>query len=65
METKKHYQAPRVLRQVEVSPETSLLATSIVDESLEILSDGQKVTDIDASGTGTGGFDWNNKWKWE
>ncbi|MBO6168685.1 MAG: hypothetical protein J6O51_01805 [Bacteroidales bacterium] len=65
MKTTRHYQAPRVLKEVEASLETSLLAASIVDESLEILSDGQKVTGIDASGTGTGGFDWNNNWTWE
>ena len=62
MKTRTHYQTPRVLKEVAVQLEADLLAASIVDDSLSIISDGQEVTDIDAS---SGDFQWNEKWNWE
>ena len=62
MRMKRHYQTPGVLRKVTVLLEGDLLAASIVDESLEIISDGQEVVDIDASSSE---FGWNNHWEWE
>ncbi len=62
MNKTRRYQAPVVLKRVTVLLEGDLLAASIVDESLEIISDGQEVVDIDASSSD---FGWNNQWNWE
>ena len=62
MNKTRRYQAPVVLKRVTVLLEGDLLAASIVDESLEIISDGQEVVDIDASSSE---FGWNNHWEWE
>ena len=62
MNKKQTYQTPRVLKEVSVLLERDFLGGSIVDDSLEIISDGQDVTEIDAGGTD---FDWNSQWEWE
>ncbi|MBQ3766787.1 MAG: hypothetical protein II874_08640 [Bacteroidales bacterium] len=58
----KHYQTPRVLKEVDVLLERDFLAGSIVDDSLLIVSDGQEVMEVDAASED---FDWNNNWEWE
>ena len=62
MKTRKNYQTPGVLKDVSVQLERDFLKGSIVDDSLMVISDGQKVNDIDA---GSEDFDWNNRWEWE
>ncbi len=62
MKTNRHYQTPMVLKEVSVLLERDFLGGSIVDDSLEIISAGQEVTEIDAEGTD---FEWNSTWEWE
>ena len=62
MKTNRHYQTPVVLKEVTLQLETDFLKGSIVDDSLLIVSDGQDVTEVDASSED---FDWNNSWEWE
>ena len=62
MKTNRHYQTPVVLKEVTLQLETDFLTGSIVDDSLLIVSDGQDVTEVDASSEE---FDWNNNWEWE
>ena len=62
MKTNRHYQTPVVLKEVTLQLETDFLKGSIVDDSLLIVSDGQDVTEVDASSEE---FDWNNNWEWE
>ncbi|MBQ9174316.1 MAG: hypothetical protein IJ161_11360 [Bacteroidales bacterium] len=52
---------PSILREVSLDSEASILAGSIVDQ-FEIISAGQEVHDIDASGEE---FEWNDNWNWE
>ena len=65
MKTRRFYQTPKVLKKVCLLVEEDLLVGSIADSSVEIVSDGQAVTDINASSFGEGGFEWNNNWTWE
>ena len=62
MNKKQTYQTPTVLKEVSVLLERDFLEGSIVDDSLLIVSDGQDVTEVDASSED---FDWNNSWEWE
>ena len=62
MNKKQTYQTPTVLKEVSVLLERDFLGGSIVDDSLLIVSDGQDVTEVDASSED---FDWNNSWEWE
>ena len=62
MNKKQTYQTPVVLKEVTLQLETDFLKGSIVDDSLLIVSDGQDVTEVDASSED---FDWNNSWEWE
>ena len=61
MKTKEQFVKPSILREVSLDSEASILAGSIVDQ-FEIISAGQEVHDIDASGEE---FDWNDNWNWE
>ena len=62
MKTKEQFVKPAILREVSLELGGGILGGSIVDTSLEIISDGQEVVDIDASSEE---FDWNNSWEWE
>ena len=61
MKTKEQFVKPAILREVSLDSGASILAGSIV-EDVTIVSAGQTVEDIDASGSE---FDWNNQWEWE
>ncbi|MBQ4287855.1 MAG: hypothetical protein II770_07470 [Bacteroidales bacterium] len=58
---KKKFETPRVIREVSFQAESSFLGGSIVDTGVELISDGHKVENIDASSSE---FDWNNNWTW-
>ena len=62
MKEQRHYQSPRVLKEVVFQLEDGLLAASIVDKSLQITSNGQETKDINAADEQ---FQWNDKWTWE
>ena len=62
MKRKQPYKAPAILREVCLQLDRELLDASIVDKT-GIISNGQKVNDIDASDTQN--FDWNNSWNWD
>ncbi len=62
----KTYQTPKVLTEVSVLLERDFLGGSIVDDTLEIISAGQEVHEINAAKPdGSSDFDWNKTWDWE
>jgi hypothetical protein len=65
MNKKQTYQTPRVLKEVGVQLERDFLGGSIVDDTLEIVSAGQEVHEIDAADVNGSEFDWNSTWEWE
>ena len=65
MNKNKTYQTPRVLQEVTVQLERDFLGGSIVDDTLEIVSMGQEVNEINAASVDGEGFDWNRTWDWE
>ena len=60
MKEQRHYQAPRVLKEVSLLLEEDLLATSIVNNNFKLESAGQEVNNISADTQ-----EWNNAWSWE
>ena len=48
-----------------VQLERDFLGGSIVDDTLEIVSAGQEVHEIDAADVNGSEFDWNSTWEWE
>lgn len=65
MNKNKTYQTPMVLTEVSVLLERDFLGGSIVDDTLEIVSAGQEVHEIDATKVDGESFDWNGTWTWE
>ena len=65
MNKKQTYQTPMVLKEVGVQLERDFLGGSIVDDTLEIVSAGQEVDEIDATKVNGSEFDWNSTWEWE
>lgn len=65
MNKNKTYQTPMVLTEVSVLLERDFLGGSIVDDTLEIVSAGQEVHEIDATKADGNDFDWNGTWTWE
>ena len=63
MNKKQTYQTPVVLKEVSVLFERDFLDGSIVDDTLEIVSMGQEVDEINSANVD--GFDWNQTWEWE
>lgn len=60
MKTKEQFVKPAILREVFLESAGRILEESIVDD-VTIVSAGQTVEDIDASGSQ---FEWNDKWEW-
>ena len=57
MKTKQKFEAPRILREVELCPEGVLLASVVDNDGVKLETTGQKVENHDFSGS-----DFNHVW---